>query len=199
MAMRAPANLITTLWNGPAHKIHTTTMSRITTRHFSVARRLLSSRDAPKPASLSDSFDSLVNKALNEEAKTEESVPERKNSSRDLLNRLGALSNDSKRLQGLMNPHNMRDRLHTQFQSIPHTGMAQRSAVDVKEGGVLTAMRRLASATNQNVKSHWFRQKNYERPCKKAWRIKTERSQRKFDAGVNQIFYQVRRAKQRGY
>lgn len=167
-------------------------MSRIAVRHFSSTRQVLS-----KP-SLGGSFDSLVSKALNEEtAKTD--APTQKNSSRDLLNRLGALSNDSKRLQGLMNPSNMRDRLHAQFQSIPHTGMAQRSAVEVKEGGVQTAMKRLAASTNPHVKTCWFRQKHRERPCKKAWRIKTERAQRKFDAGVNAIFYQVRRAKQRGY
>lgn len=168
-------------------------MSRIAVRHFSVARRVMS-----KPT-LGDSFDSLVSQALNDETKKPETGAQQKNSSRDLLNRLGALSNDSKRLQGLMNPHNMRVRLHTQFQSIPHTGMAQRSCVDVKEGGVQTAMKRLAGATSSHVKPHWFRQKHYERPCKKAWRIKTERSQRKFDAGVNAIFYQIRRAKQRGY
>ncbi|KAG5357359.1 hypothetical protein CJU90_6191 [Yarrowia sp. C11] len=169
-------------------------MSRIAVRHFSVARRVMS-----KP-SLGDSFDSLVTQALNDETKKPEVADgAQKNSSRDLLNRLGALSNDSKRLQGLMNPHNMRDRLHSQFQSIPVTGMAQRTCVEVKEGGIQAAVRRLAGAANLHAKPQWFRQKFYERPCKKAWRIKTERSQRKFDAGVNAVFYQIRRAKQRGY
>jgi hypothetical protein len=84
---------------------------------------------------------------------------------------------------------------------IPRTGPSiSRSVPVVGPFGLQRAIRQvnILNSTNK-VRRNLMLTRFHERPGKKRWRIKNERSRRKFDAGIRHLFDLVAEARRKGY